>query len=114
MRTAGVEERRHPAWRYAVFITGNLLFVFAAVHGAAMAVASNDHWIGSMMVSVVVNAIGLPLHIRKYGPVWIWLAPIWTTTLRRWVWIQWRTREGRKHDPGTVVSRASRHSVTAR
>ena len=69
------EARRYSALRYTVFIAGNVLILFMALHGARMAFESGSSWWISLLVSVIVNAIVLPVHIRRYGPVWRWFAP---------------------------------------
>lgn len=64
---------RYPAWRYIVFVVTNVLLMFAAFHavGAAMAYpAVPPHWADAMLFSVVFNAVALPIHIRRFGPVW--------------------------------------------
>lgn len=68
-----MEKRRYPAWRYIVFILGNVLLVFAALHAVRTAVAfpaAPDHWGYAMFFSVVFNAVGLTIYIRRHGPVW--------------------------------------------
>ena len=99
------KERQYPAWRYVVFAAGNVLILFAALHGARMAFAYPDppevHWIGAMILSVVLNAIGLPLHIRRHGPLWrYWLFAPTRTPLRRWMRTRWHKRNTRGNPPG--------------
>ena len=64
---------RHPAWKHVCFVGANVGLVFALLQllNIVLPFLEPSLWLNALVFSIVFNAVALPIHIRKFGPVWI-------------------------------------------
>lgn len=64
---------RHPVWRHVLFVGTNVLLLFALLylwHVLFLGGSWGGSWANPLLFSVTANAVFMPIHIRKFGPVW--------------------------------------------